>query len=91
MGMDVAAARAQLTDAHTQLVKARHVTHSFSVKRTKIETRQGLKVARQIYMTGKKAVRESKTRRKGFLVYMFFSLFLGIAIFLKIKDMESRP
>lgn len=91
MGMDVVAARAQLTDARTQLVKARHVTHSFSVKKTKTETLQGLKVSGEIYMTGKKAVRESKTRRKGFLVYIIFSLFLGIGIYLKIKDMESRP
>ncbi len=89
LGMDVVKAKADLASANTQLVKARHEIHSFSLSVVGKETREGIKIADASFNIGAHAIRESRKRRKGLLVYLVAAMILGVGVYLKLREVES--
>lgn len=90
-GMEVSSALMALTQAHSQLVKARVNIHAFSEPDIRKDTDEGAKIAQQAYEAGVAALRERDIRRKGLGVSLIFVTLTMIALYLKIRQIESQP
>jgi Cytochrome c3 len=89
-GMEVSAARVDLTSAHSDLLKARVEVHTFTPAKVKAVTDQGVETARKAYEAGVAALRERDVRRKGLGLSLTFIVLVILGLILKIRQMESK-
>jgi hypothetical protein len=90
-GMEVSNAKLDLASAHEALIKARVNVHTFRDAEVQKVTDPGLEIAKKANQAGVAALQELNFRRKGLGVALT-TIFVAIAgLYLKIRQMESKP
>lgn len=89
-GMEVSAARVELTDAHAKLIKARVNVHTFTPADVRKDTEEGTGIARKAYEAGVAALHERDVRRKGLGLSLTFIVLAILGLILKIRQLESK-
>jgi predicted CXXCH cytochrome family protein len=90
-GMEVSSARVSLGDAHADLIKARVDLHAFNEADLSKDTDAGSAIAQKAYEAGVAALRERDFRRKGLGVALILIAVSITGLYLKIRQIESRP
>jgi predicted CXXCH cytochrome family protein len=90
-GMEVSSGKVELTNARADLIKARVNVHAFDPAEVKKLTDEGSKISRQAYEAGVAALKERDYRRKGLGVALVFIVLAIGGLYLKIRQIESRP
>jgi hypothetical protein len=90
-GMEVSTPKVELANAHEALIKARVNVHAFDAAAVQKFTDQGVEISQQAYHAGELALKERDVRRKGLGVSLIFILLVISGLYLKIRQMESRP
>jgi len=90
-GMEVSGPKVELASAHEALVKARVNVHSFNDAEVQKLTDQGVEISQKAYQAGVAALKERDVRRKGLGVSLIFIVLAISGLYLKIRQIESRP
>jgi len=90
-GMEVSSAKVELGSAHEALIKARVNVHTFSDAEVGKLADQGVDISQKSYQAGVAALRERDIRRKGLGVSLLFIVLAISGLYLKIRQIESRP
>jgi hypothetical protein len=90
-GMEVSTPKVELASAHEALVKARVNVHTFSAPEVQKLTDQGTEISQKAYQAGVLALQERDVRRKGLGVSLIFIVLAISGLYLKIRQLESRP
>ena len=88
-GMEVSAAQADLSTAHSALVMGRTVVHSFSPDAVSEAVAPGLEVAGAGYLRGMEALDDLRIRRMGLVISVAIILALVLGLALKIRQIEA--
>ncbi len=88
-GMDDEEIAYLLQESHQSLIQSRTLVHTFDPKQVRAKTDEGLAKSEEAIELAAIQVQESKTRRRGFGFATLFTTILVIALFLKIRNMES--
>ena len=90
-GMDVSAARAELTAAHSHLVMSRTAIHSLDISQVSAEIEKGIPIAEKTGQEGRDKLAEVQSRRKGVALFSLLVLVIVLSLYLYIRqDDESR-
>ena len=89
-GMEVSAEELALVDARSQLTLARTEMHASEPAKVDAVAQEGLKILTGVNQGGQKAVAELKFRRTGLAVSLAAILLVVVAIFLKVRQIDSR-
>jgi hypothetical protein len=89
-GMDVTDAWFQLRDVHAAYLKARTVVHTSDPAEVQKVVEPAIQLARQAQAEGQRALAEFDFRRKGLAFATLWITLLAIALYLKIRQIESR-
>lgn len=89
IGMDDIDIRYLLQDAHQSLIEARTLVHTFDPKAVGGKAVEGLQKIIEAQALETAQFEESRKRRLGFTVATFFISLLAVALFLKIRQIES--
>jgi nitrate/TMAO reductase-like tetraheme cytochrome c subunit len=87
-GMEVSSARVEMTNAHSDLIKARVAVHSFNASDVLKITNEGTATAHKAYEDGVAALKERDYRRKGLAIALIAILIAISGLYLKIRRME---
>jgi hypothetical protein len=87
-GMEVSSARVEMSSAHSDLIKARVVVHSFNAADVLKITNQGVATSRKAYEAGVAALKERDYRRKGLGIAIIAIITAISGLYLKIRRME---
>lgn len=87
-GMEVSSARVEMTNAHSDLIKARVTVHSFNAADVLKITNQGTATASKAYEDGVDALKESDYRRKGLAIALIAIVIAISGLYFKIRRME---
>jgi hypothetical protein len=90
-GMEVSNAKLDLASAHEALIKARVDVHTLRAADVQKVTDPGLVIARKANQAGIAALEEMNFRRKGLAVSLITILVAIAGLYLKIRQMESKP
>jgi Cytochrome c3 len=90
-GMEVSNPKLQLTSAHEALIKGRVDVHTFRAAEVGKVTKPGLEIATQADQAGVAALAELNVRRKGLGISLITILVAIVGLYMKIRQMESRP
>jgi len=90
-GMEVSTPKVDLASAHEALVKARVNVHTFNDVEVRKQTDQGVEISQKAYQAGVAALQERDVRRKGLGVSLIFIVLAISGLYLKIRQMESKP
>ena len=90
-GMEVSRPKFELRDAVDGLTQARVLIHTVSADEVEGALSPALGVAAKSYAAGESAFAELSYRRKGLVVSLVFILFLALLVYLKIRQIESKP
>jgi nitrate/TMAO reductase-like tetraheme cytochrome c subunit len=89
-GMEVSKPLFDLKEAEDRLINARVVIHSFSPRELDTLLEPGLQVASKAQQAGEHALNDLQFRRKGLAASLSVILLSVIAIYLKIRQIDSR-
>ncbi len=90
-GMEVSSARLELSHSNEAIIKARVAVHTLDPAEVGKLTSSGAEVSAKAYEAGVAALHERDLRRKGLgLSLIFIALAIG-GLYLKIREIESRP
>jgi nitrate/TMAO reductase-like tetraheme cytochrome c subunit len=87
-GMEVSSARVEMSNAHSDLIKARVEVHSFNAADVLKITDQGVATSRKAYEAGVAALKERDYRRKGLGIAIIAILLAISGLYLTIRRME---
>jgi predicted CXXCH cytochrome family protein len=90
-GVEVSEAMFKLQEANSALVLARNLTHSLSSSEVGSSLAEGTKALEEVKTRGEQALREARFRRSGLVVATVFILLLAVALFLKVRQIQTRP
>jgi hypothetical protein len=90
-GMEVSNAHLELAQANENIVKARVAVHTLDPVEVGKLTDPGMKFSATAYEAGVAALRESNMRRKGLGLALIFIVIAIAGLYLKIREMESKP
>ena len=79
-----------IDDAYNDLVKARSLVHSFSVKEVEAMTAPGIRLAEQALKEGNRALDEVQARTRWLIMAMVGVLLAASLLHLKIRAIEKR-
>ena len=88
-GVEVSEARFRLQEASTALIEVRNLTHGLALPEIEARLTEGAKVLDEVRGLGEAALREATLRKTGLVVATVFILLLALALFLKIRDLNS--
>jgi len=90
LGMEVSRLKFDLNEARNGLIDARVVVHGFSPDLLEAGVKPGMEIAEKAHQQGLQALGEAAFRRKGLaLALVVIALTIG-AIYLKLREIESR-
>jgi hypothetical protein len=89
-GMEVGAAKLELSQARDNLTKARVAVHNFQVPPVEKEIQAGMGITHKTYQAGLKALAERDYRRKGLAIALIVIVFVVAGLGLFIRNMELR-
>ncbi len=87
-GMEISSARVEMTNAHSDLIKARVTVHSFNAADVLKITNQGTETAQKAYEDGVDALKERDYRRKGLALALIAIVIAISGLYFKIRRME---
>ncbi len=87
-GMEVSSARVEMTNAHSDLIKARVTVHTFNAADVLKITNQGTATAQKAYAAGVDALKERDYRRKGLAIALIAIVIAISGLYFKIRGME---
>ena len=90
-GMEVSNPKLELASAHEALIKARVNVHTFRDAEVEKVAKPGLDIATHADQAGVAALAELNVRRKGLGISLITILVAIAGLYLKIRQMESRP
>jgi hypothetical protein len=90
-GMEVSSAKLELSSANESLVKARVNIHTFNDADVQKLTDEGTQTADKAYQAGVAALHERDVRRKGLGISLIAIVLAISGLYLKIRQIESRP
>lgn len=90
-GMEVSRPKFELGEASDGLTQARVLVHSASADEVASAIGPAMEIASKGVKAGEDAFAELSYRRKGLGVSLVFILFLALLVYLKIRQIESRP
>ncbi len=90
-GMEVSSAKLELGDANEDLIKARVNVHAFRADAVGKLTDQGVGISQKAEQAGVAALKERDQRRKGLGLSVIFIVAAIAGLYLKIREIESRP
>lgn len=79
-----------LQEAHQDLVRARTLVHTFDPARVGEKTKEGVGKASEAYQLAAGQIKEFGIRRRGFGMATVFITLLIVALYLKIRQMETK-
>ncbi len=90
IGMDDVDIGFMLQDAHQSLIQARTLVHTFDAARVKTTTDEGIQKTNAALDAAAEQVRDYHARRRGFGLATLFTTVVVIALFFRIRQMESK-
>ena len=90
-GMEVSSPKLELASAHEALIKARVNVHTFQDAEVDKVAKPGLEIATHADQAGVAALAELNVRRKGLGISLITILVAIAGLYLKIRQIESRP
>ncbi len=90
IGMDDIEIGYLLQDAKQALIHSRTLVHTFDPEKVAEKSQEGVKLARQAIELAKQEKHDYAVRRRGFAMATFFITLLAVALFFKIRMMESE-
>jgi hypothetical protein len=90
-GMDVSAAAADLTTAHSHLVMARTAIHGLDMAQVNAEIENGVPIAEQATQAGRDRLGEVQSRRRGVALFSLLVLAIVLTLYLYIRQTENTP
>lgn len=90
-GVEVSEPKFKLQEASTALILVRNLTHGLSLSDMEGKLKEGDRVIEEVKALGQAALREAKFRKTGLIVATAFIFLLALALYLKIRDLQSRP
>ena len=91
LGMEVSRVKFDLNEARNRLIDARVVVHGFSPDLLEAAVKPGMQIAEKAHEQGLQALRDASFRRKGLALSLVVIGLAILAIYLKLRDIESRP
>ncbi|HET6349937.1 MAG TPA: cytochrome c3 family protein [Candidatus Krumholzibacteria bacterium] len=91
IGMDDVDIGFMLQEANQSLVQSRTLVHTFDAPKVAARTDEGMVKAQEASVMADHQVKEYHVRRRGFGMATLFTTILAIALFFRIRQMESRP
>ncbi len=88
-GVDMSEARLPLIDAQTQLILARNLVHSLSVREVQTAATQGLGLAGRAATLGQAGLAEIEFRRRGLVVALLALAVVAVGLYLKIRSLPG--
>jgi hypothetical protein len=89
IGMDDVDIEFLLLDAHQSLIESRTLVHGFETALVRNETNEGIAKAEEAIAIAGIQIKEHANRRWGFAIAAFFATILLVALYLKLRDIES--
>lgn len=89
-GMEVRDAKFQLNEVENHLTRARAAVHAFSLARVEAVISEGDSLAQATIARGLAALQEIQYRRKGLGISLIFIAIVGVALYLKIREVDRR-
>jgi len=89
-GMDDVEIGFLLQESHQNLVQARTLVHTFDPEKVKPQTEEGAKKAEDALTLTEEAIEDFYFRRRGFGLATLFITLLVVALFFKIRQLESK-
>jgi hypothetical protein len=90
IGMDDVEIGFLLQESHQSLIRARTEVHTFDPDRVGVLTREGIVTVQQALMIASTEISDFRMRRFGFGIATLLITVLTVALYFKIKDIESR-
>jgi hypothetical protein len=90
-GMEVSSARLELSQSNEAIVKARVNVHTLDSEEVRKLTDHGVDISTKAFAAGAAALRERDLRRKGLGLSLIFIAMAIAGLYLKIRDIESKP
>ena len=87
-GMEVSNAKVEMTNAHSDLIKARVAVHSFNAADVLKITNEGVTTSQKAYEAGVAALHERDYRRKGLALALIAIVIAISGLYFKIRKME---
>jgi predicted CXXCH cytochrome family protein len=88
-GVDMTDAKLPLSDAQTQLILARNLVHSLSLREVQTAAAQGAGLTSRAVSLGRAGLAEIEFRRRGLGLALFVIAILALGLYLKIKTLPS--
>jgi predicted CXXCH cytochrome family protein len=88
-GVEVSEPKFRLQDLNTTLVSAKNLVHGLALEEIRKKIAEGDQTLIDIDTEGIKALGEAKFRRRGLIIATAFLALFGIALFLKIRQMQK--
>jgi predicted CXXCH cytochrome family protein len=90
-GVEVSEPEYRLQDASTTLILVRNLTHALSLPDMEEKLGEGTKVIASVKARGEAALEEAKFRKTGLVIATGFIFLLALALYLKIRELQSKP
>ena len=90
LGMEVSRVKFDLNEARNHLIDARVVVHSFSPDEIEAAIKPGMQIANKAHQQGLQALDDAGFRRRGLALSLVIIGLAIFAIYLKVRDIESR-
>jgi predicted CXXCH cytochrome family protein len=90
IGMDDVDIAYLLQESHQSLIQSRTLVHTFDPEQVGPKTREGVAKAQEAITLAAAQIEDYHVRRRGFGMATLFITILIVALFLKIRQMESR-
>jgi len=90
-GVEVSGPKFKLQEASTTLILVRNLTHELSLSEIEEKIDEGKKVIGEVKASGEAALKEAKFRKTGLVVATVFIFLLALALYLKIRELQSKP
>jgi hypothetical protein len=79
-----------LQESHQSLIESRTLVHTFDAEKVNAKTAEGLAKAHEAADLAARQIKDFHVRRRGFGMATLFTTILAFALFLKIRQLESR-
>jgi predicted CXXCH cytochrome family protein len=90
LGMEVSRVKFDLNEARNHLIDARVVVHGFSPDLLEAAVKPGMEIASKAHQQGLQALDDAGFRRKGLALSLIVIGLAILAVYLKVREIESR-
>jgi hypothetical protein len=88
-GMDMTDAKLPLSDAQTQLIMARNLVHSLSLREVQTAATEGVGLSQRAADLGRAGLAEIDFRRRGLVLALAVLFVLALGLYLKVRSLSA--